>query len=156
MSVALTDQPLDPAERLRLFTVAAVGAGAVVSFTGLCRADPGVEALELEAYAGFTEAGIKEASAEVIAAHGLIALEVLHRTGRVEPGEPIVWVAAAAPHRRGAFEGCDRMMDHLKSRAAFWKREHGPDGASRWIEPTARDYEDAQRWDASPPPAPET
>ena len=149
MSVRLTAEPFDPAERLAAFTAGAgTGVGAVVSFTGLCRAEPGLAALELEAYPGFTEARIAEETAAVSAAHSLLALEVIHRVGRIAPGEPIVWVAAAAPHRRGAFEACDRMMDHLKSRAPFWKREHRLDGAARWIEPTGRDYEDAKRWDA--------
>lgn len=152
MSVALTAEPFDPAERLKAFTAQAAGAGAIVTFAGLCRADPGVTALELEAYAGFTEAEIGRTAALIVAAHGLTALEVLHRTGRVTPGDPIVWVACAAPHRRGAFEACDRMMDHLKSRAPFWKREHLAGGDARWIEPTARDYDDAQRWDAPAPP----
>ena len=80
--------------------------------------------------------------------HGLLAVEVVHRTGRMGPGEPIVWVACAAAHRRAAFEACDRLMDHLKSRAPFWKKAHLAGGGSRWIEPTAQDYEDARRWDA--------
>ena len=155
MSVLLTPEPFDPAERMRAFTTAAGGAGAIVTFSGLCRADPGVSALELEAYAGFTEARIVEEAEAVVAAHGLAALEIVHRTGRVAPGEPIVWVACAAAHRRAAFEACDRMMDHLKSRAPFWKREHLESGAARWIEPTVRDYEDAQRWDGAARP-PET
>ena len=77
---------------------------------------------------------------------------MVHRTGRISPGEPIVFVATAAAHRRAAFEAADQLMDYLKSRAPFWKKSAGPAG-ERWIEPTPRDYEDAARWD--PPPASE-
>ena len=79
----------------------------------------------------------------------LLDLAVVHRVGRVAVGEAVVFVAAAAAHRRAAFEGCDRMMDFLKSRAPFWKKEHAVAGA-RWIAPRPRDYEDAARWDAPP------
>ena len=65
------------------------------------------------------------------------------------PAEPVVFVAAAAAHRRAAFEGCDRMMDFLKSRAPFWKKEHAADGSARWIEPRPQDHADAARWDRS-------
>jgi molybdopterin synthase catalytic subunit len=73
-------------------------------------------------------------------------VQVVHRIGRIAPGEAIVFVATAAGHRREAFEACDFLMDYLKSRAPFWKKEHGPDGA-RWIEPTDRDRTDVSRWD---------
>ncbi len=146
--VALEAAPFDPAARLAAFTAAVpLSVGGVVSFTGLCRADPGVAALELEAYPGFTEASIAAEAEAARAAHALLALEVVHRVGRVTPGEPVVFVAAAAAHRREAFQGCDRLMDFLKSRAPFWKREHRADGGARWIEPAAQDYDDAARWD---------
>ena len=65
--------------------------------------------------------------------------------GRIAPGDAIVFVATAASHRRAAFEACDFLMDYLKSKAPFWKKEHGPDGA-RWVEPTAQDHTDRDRW----------
>ena len=71
---------------------------------------------------------------------------IVHRTGRIEAGEPIVFVATAATHRREAFEAADFLMDYLKSRAPFWKKELGPDG-ERWIEPHARDLSDVARWE---------
>ena len=71
---------------------------------------------------------------------------VVHRIGRMAPGEAVVFVAAAAAHRRAAFEACDQIMDYLKSRAPFWKKQHGPDGP-RWIDPTPADLADAARWD---------
>ena len=76
---------------------------------------------------------------------------MLFRSGRIAPGEAIVFVATAARHRREAFEACDFLMDYLKSRAPFWKKEHAADGP-RWIEPRSQDYDDAARWDAPAPP----
>jgi len=73
------------------------------------------------------------------------ALTIWHRCGRVEAGQPVVFVAAASPHRRAAFEAVDYAMDRLKSEAAFWKREVGP-AVDRWVEPTAGDAEDLGRW----------
>ena len=72
-------------------------------------------------------------------------LLILHRVGRIAPGEPVVFVATAARHRREAFEACDYLMDYLKSKAPFWKKEHGPDGA-RWVEPRPQDHADLDRW----------
>ena len=144
---------LDPAALLAGFCVGREDVGAVVSFTGRVRRDGDTAALELEAYPALAQAEIARVAAQVTARHGLIDLLVRHRTGRMAPGEPIVFVAAAAAHRRAAFEGADQMMDWLKSRAPFWKKAHGPADA-RWIEPRAQDLDDAARWDA--PPAQET
>ena len=143
---ALVDA-LDPAALLAGFCAGRQDVGAVVSFTGRVRRDGDVAALELEAYPALAEAEIARVAGEVTTRHGLLDLLVRHRTGRMVPGEPIVFVAAAAAHRRAAFEGADQMMDWLKSRAPFWKKAHGEGGAS-WIEPCAQDYDDAARWDA--------
>ena len=75
----------------------------------------------------------------------IASTRVVHRCGQILPGEPIVFAAAAARHRRAAFEAADYLMDRLKTEAMFWKREDGPDG-SNWIEPTSRDYIDRDRW----------
>ncbi|CAN5187061.1 molybdenum cofactor biosynthesis protein MoaE [soil metagenome] len=153
MRIELVHAPFDPGARLSAFTAGRTEVGAVVSFTGLCRAAPGLEALELEAYPGFTETVILGVAETTVGEHALLDLEVIHRVGRIAPGEPIVWVAAAAAHRRAAFEGCDRMMDFLKSKAPFWKREHFVGGDARWIEPTAQDHADAARWGAASKPS---
>jgi molybdopterin synthase catalytic subunit len=100
----------------------------------------------LEAYPGFTDTAIAGFADDAKARFGLQDYAVVHRIGRIAPGEAVVFVATAAAHRRAAFEACDLLMDYLKSRAPFWKKEHGPDGG-RWIEPTARDRTDAKRWD---------
>ncbi|MFP5449983.1 MAG: molybdenum cofactor biosynthesis protein MoaE [Caulobacterales bacterium 32-67-6] len=144
--ISLTDQGFDPGPLLSGFCRGRAETGAVASFTGLARAEGGeTRILELEAYPGFTEAQISAIAETAKARFGLHDLMIIHRIGQIAPGEPIVFVATAAAHRRAAFEACDYLMDYLKSRAPFWKKEHGPDGA-RWIEPKAQDHEDIARW----------
>ena len=147
MKVLIQTKPFDPGALLADFTKGRADVGAVVSFTGIARADSGPETtLELEAYPGFTERRIEEIARDATARFSLLDLLVIHRTGEIAAGEAIVFVATAARHRREAFEAADFMMDYLKSRAPFWKKETGPDGA-RWVEPSARDRDDATRWD---------
>ena len=144
--ISLTDQGFDPGPLLSGFCRGRAETGAVASFTGLARAEGGeTRILELEAYPGFTEAQISAIAETAKARFGLHDLMIIHRIGQIAPGEPIVFVATAAAHRRAAFEACDYLRDYLKSRAPFWKKEHGPDGA-RWIEPKAQDHEDIARW----------
>jgi molybdopterin synthase catalytic subunit len=144
--IQLTEQPFDPGALLSGFCRDRAEVGAVASFTGLARAEAGATTiLELEAYPGFTEAQIGKIATNARERFGLMDLLIVHRVGRIAPGEPIVFVAAAASHRRAAFQGCDFLMDYLKSRAPFWKKEHGPAGA-RWIEPRAEDHADIARW----------
>jgi molybdopterin synthase catalytic subunit len=147
MTVRLQTEPFDPGALLSEFCAGRSETGAVVSFTGLARGEAGAtRALELEAYPGFTEAEIQRIAEASRARFGLQGYLIVHRIGAIAPGEAIVFVATASAHRRAAFEATDHLMDYLKSRAPFWKKEHGPDGA-RWIEPTERDLEDAKRWD---------
>jgi molybdopterin synthase catalytic subunit len=147
MSVRLTFEPFDPGALLSQFSKGRREIGAVATFTGLARAEAGsTEALELEAYPGFTEAEIGKIAEVARARFGLADFEIVHRVGRIAPGEPIVFVATASRHRREAFEACDFLMDYLKSKAPFWKKEVGPDGA-RWIEPRAQDHTDLARWE---------
>ena len=147
MTVRLQAEPFAPGTLLADFCQGRAETGAVVSFTGLARASAGaVTTLELEAYPGFTDAAIDRIAEAARERFGLHDVLVVHRIGVIAPGEAIVFVAAAARHRREAFEAADQLMDYLKSRAPFWKREHGPEGA-RWIEPTDRDLADAARWD---------
>lgn len=147
MSVILQDAPFDPGALLGGFCQGRTDTGAVTSFTGIARADKGAgTVLELEAYPGFTESEIGKIVDDARQRFSLQDVLVLHRTGKIVAGEAIVFVAAAAAHRREAFEAADFLMDYLKSRAPFWKKEHGPDGAA-WIEPSDRDRSDVARWD---------
>jgi molybdopterin synthase catalytic subunit len=123
--------------------------GAVVSFTGLCRDEGGtLAALELEHYPGMAEAEIARVAERAAARWPLLGLLAIHRYGRVSPGEQIVLVIATSAHRRAAFEAADFMMDYLKTRAPFWKREHLTDGRiGGWVEAKREDDEAADRWD---------
>ena len=147
MTVRLQIEPFDPGALLTAFTSGRTETGAVASFTGIARAEAGATTtLELEAYPGFTDAEIARIGGLAGQRWALQDWLVVHRIGKITPGEPVVFVATASRHRREAFEACDHLMDYLKSRAPFWKKEHGPDGA-RWIEPTDRDRTDAERWE---------
>ena len=123
--------------------------GAVVSFTGLCRDEGGtLAALELEHYPGMAEAEIARVAEQAAARWPLMGLLAIHRYGRVAPGEQIVLVIATSAHRRAAFEAADFMMDYLKTRAPFWKREHLADGTTGgWVEAKREDDEAVDRWD---------
>ncbi len=150
MSVRLQTAPFRPGELLDTFSAGRRETGAVVSFTGLMRAENGqADTLELDAYPGFTEAEIGRTVEAAEMRFDLQDALVVHRYGAIAPGEAIVFVATAASHRRAAFEAADHLMDYLKSRAPFWKRSRGA-GGERWIEPTVQDHVDAARWDVAP------
>jgi len=145
--ITLTDQAFDPGALLTVFCRARSETGAVATFTGLARSEHGTAAtLELEAYPGFTEARIREIAEQAGERFQLDDFAIVHRVGKIAPGESIVFVATAAKHRRAAFEACDFLMDYLKSRAPFWKKETGPDG-TRWVEPRDQDHADIARWE---------
>ena len=148
MDIRLLEQGFDAAEAHADFVTQHGALGAVASFTGVVReaaAGDAVAYLYLDWYPGMTEASIQAIAAAAVERFGVAALAIWHRCGRVDAGQPVVFVAAASPHRRAAFEAVDYAMDRLKSEAAFWKREVG-EGLDRWIEPTARDAHDLQRW----------
>lgn len=145
--IRLTDQAFDPGALLSDFCRGRTETGAVATFTGLARGERGATTtLELEAYPGFTEREIGRIAETARERFVLDDYAILHRVGAIAPGEPIVFVATAAAHRRAAFEACDFLMDYLKSRAPFWKKERGPEG-ERWIEPRAQDLDDIARWE---------
>lgn len=122
--------------------------GAVVAFTGFCRDEGGrLSALELEHYPGMAEAELARIADEAEKRWPLLGLTVIHRYGLIRPGEPIVLVLAASIHRRAAFEAADFLMDYLKTRAPFWKREHLRDGTvGPWVEAKADDDDAMERW----------
>jgi len=145
--IRLAAEPFEPGAELARFCAGRTETGAVASFVGSARAEGGqATALELQAYPGFTEIEIGRMADAATQRFCLADVLIVHRHGAIAPGEPIVMVACASAHRREAFQACDYLMDYLKSRAPFWKKELGPDGA-RWVEPTARDLEDIARWD---------
>jgi molybdopterin synthase catalytic subunit len=123
--------------------------GAVTSFTGYCRDEGGqLKALELEHFPGMAESQLTTIAEEASARWPLHGITIIHRFGRLAPGEPIVLVVTASSHRRAAFEAADFLMDYLKTKAPFWKKEHpaNPDQEPRWVEAKASDDADADRW----------
>ncbi|KQM18453.1 molybdenum cofactor biosynthesis protein MoaE [Novosphingobium sp. Leaf2] len=145
LDVRLCTAPFDPALELRNFTRALPQAGGIVSFLGQVRAGDGVEALDLRHYAPLTLPAMRTLAGQVRGRWALDGLLIIHRSGEMVPGDPIVLVAAAARHRRDAFAAADFAMDHLKSESWFWKREKVA-GQWRWIEPRMQDFEDIARW----------
>jgi len=123
--------------------------GAVVTFAGIARPSSRigseVTGLFLDHHPRLTQASLQEIAEDAGRRFDVTALHVVHRCGTIEPGETIVFVAASALHRRGAFEAAEYAMDRLKTEAVFWKREDAIDG-SRWIEPTVIDRVDRARW----------
>lgn len=142
MDVRIAEGVFDPHAECVAFAAGRGDAGALVSFTGICRAETeghAVRSLELQQYEGFTLQEITRIAADVAARFSCPDLLVIHRVGKVMPGEAIVLVAALSVHRAAAFEAVKVMMDYLKTDAPLWKKETGPDGV-RWIEARAEDH----------------
>ena len=150
-AVAIQAEAFDVAAEIAALNLRLAGrAGAIVTFTGLCRDEGGrLEALELEHYPGMAEAEIERVAAAAEARWPLQAIRVIHRYGLVAPGDGIVLVITASSHRVAAFEAASFLMDYLKTRAPFWKREHLADGTKGgWVEAAQADDDAAARWDA--------
>jgi molybdopterin synthase catalytic subunit len=149
LTVRVQREPFDVAAETDLLTRGRTDIGAVVSFTGLCRSEGGdLAALELEHYPGMAEAEIERTAKAAIQRWPLLGVTAIHRHGRIEPGEPIVLVITVSSHRVAAFEAAEFLMDFLKTRAPFWKKEEKHDGTTgAWVD--ARDHDDtaAARWD---------
>lgn len=142
--IAISHQPIDPAQLLADFH-RATKAGATAVFIGTVREDDGVAALSLDHYPGFTEKCIETMAEGVSRRHSLTAAMVVHRVGRMVPGDPIVVAATAADHRRAALAGLEELVDRLKTEAPLWKKEETSAG-ERWVEPVAADHQAVQAW----------
>ncbi|MEK4034440.1 molybdenum cofactor biosynthesis protein MoaE [Methylocystis sp. IM3] len=138
----------DPAHEEALLTQGRRDVGAVVTFIGLCRDEDGsLAALELEHYPGMAEEEISRVAQEALSRWPLVGLTVIHRHGSIRPGERIVLVVAAARHRGEAFAAAEFMMDYLKTRAPFWKKERRTDGSEGgWVAAKSEDDAAAARW----------
>ncbi len=144
--IALALEAIDPGGLLANFMRGAGEAGAIVSFSGIVRPDDGVSELWIDHHEPLTLRAILAVGEEATARFGLTAITIAHRVGSVGPGEPIVFVAAAASHRRAAFDAVDHVMDQLKTAVPLWKREtRGYD--KQWIEARPEDHDDAARWE---------
>jgi molybdopterin synthase catalytic subunit len=146
MAVRVQTDPFDLGAEAARLLAGCSEAGALVTFSGLVRDEAGtLEAMEIEHYPGMTERAIGAMEAEAVRRWGLVASLVIHRHGRLRPGDPIMMVATAAPHRQDAFAAAEFLMDYLKSRAPFWKKEITR-ASAEWV--AAKDTDEAalERW----------
>ena len=147
----VSEEPILAEQCLKHFSDANLHSWAIVSFSGNVRTDKhvgGKQALFLQAHEPLTSDNIEGKRQESLKRWNLDDAYIQHRIGHILPGETIVFVATAAKHRRDAFLAADFLMDYLKTKAFFWKKEIG-ETRSRWIEPKASDYHDAKRWQAT-------
>jgi len=148
-TVRVQEADFDTGRELERLTAGRTDVGAVASFTGLVRESndgSAVSAMTLEHYPGMTEHALEDICREAHARWDLLDTLVIHRVGSLKPGDRIVLVGVSSAHRGEAFAACEFIMDYLKTRAPFWKREETPQG-SRWVEARSSDDEAAGRWD---------
>ncbi|MBU1211738.1 MAG: molybdenum cofactor biosynthesis protein MoaE [Alphaproteobacteria bacterium] len=149
MAVRIEPQDFDIGAEIAALTGGRTDIGAVVTFTGTVRGSAGempITSMTLEHYPGMTEAELARVEAEANARWPLSATLIVHRIGELHPGDNIVLVITASAHRHAAFEAAEFLMDYLKSRAPFWKKETRPDGSASWIDARETDTEAMQRW----------
>lgn len=147
MAIRVQREDFDIGAELAALTNGRTDIGALTNFVGLVRemGGPGTGAMTLEHYPGMTEKELVAVEREANARWELSATLIVHRYGRLEPGDRIVLCAAASPHRQAAFEACNFLIDWLKTKAPFWKLEETPQG-QRWVEAKADDDRAAEKW----------
>ncbi len=143
--IQIQTEDFDPGAEIAALTTTSGDVGAIASFIGLVRADDRMAAMTLDHYPGFAEREIATHVAEARTRWPLLGVRVVHRVGRLTPGERIVFVGVASSHRGAAFAAAEFLMDYLKTRAPFWKLEERENGAT-WVEARASDDHSANRW----------
>ncbi len=143
--VRIQREDFDPGAEIAALNTMAGDVGAIASFMGLVRGDHRMEAMTLDHYPGFAEREISAHVAEARTRWPLLGVRVVHRVGRLTPGERIVFVGVASSHRQAAFAAAEFLMDYLKTRAPFWKLEEREGGAT-WVEARESDDESVRRW----------
>lgn len=149
MAVRVSTDDFDVSEEMTKLTCGDTGVGGVALFVGKVRGEVNGRALAsmtLEHYPGMTEAELERVEAEACARFSLSASLIVHRVGELKPGDNIVLVIACSPHRQDAFSGAQYLMDYLKTRAPFWKKEAFADGSTNWVEPRQSDEDAATAW----------
>lgn len=145
MTVSVQEADFDVGAEMAALSAGDAGAGAVASFVGLVRGE-GIAAMTLEHYPAMTEKALAAIVAQAESRWQLRRVRVIHRVGRLLPGERIVFVGVASSHRGDAFAACEFIMDYLKTRAPFWKKEETAVGA-RWVDARESDDTAASRWE---------
>jgi molybdopterin synthase catalytic subunit len=147
LQVRVQSEAFNAGDELNGFTASCGNVGAIVSFTGITRdVSAGLEVMEIEHYPGMTERAIEGIVNEAVDRWSLDNALVIHRYGELKSGDPIMMVATASKHRSDAFEAADFLMDYLKSRAPFWKKERTSEGAD-WVASKDEDEDALKRWD---------
>jgi molybdopterin synthase catalytic subunit len=146
VSVRVQREDFDIGAEVRRLAAGRTDIGAVVTFTGTVRGDDGLAGMTLEHYPGMTEEELARVEADARARWPLLASLIVHRIGTLRPGDNIVLVATASLHRQAAFAAAEFLMDYLKTRAPFWKKELAADGSERWVEARESDDAAAGRW----------
>ena len=149
MAVRVQTEDFDVTAEIAALTQGRTDIGAVVTFTGTVRGEAGgrkLASMTLEHYPGMTEAELERVETEARDRWPLQGSTIIHRVGELEPGANIVLVVTASPHRHAAFEAAEFLMDYLKTRAPFWKKETTVDGDGHWVDARESDDEAAQRW----------
>lgn len=145
--IAIQSEPFDVQSEIDFLTRGQQEVGAVVTFTGICRADNSLNALELEHYPGMAEAELQKIVGEACGKWPLQGAVVVHRIGKLQVSEHIVLVATASAHRHAAFDSANFIMDYLKSKAPFWKKEHPKSGiVGEWVDAKESDEKILERW----------
>ena len=146
MPVRVQNEAFNAGDELNAFTASCGNVGAIVSFSGITRdVAGGLQMMEIEHYPGMTERALEGILSEAISRWSLDDALVIHRYGSLKPGDPIMMVATASKHRSDAFEAADFLMDFLKSRAPFWKKERTSKG-SDWVASKEDDEDALKRW----------
>jgi molybdopterin synthase catalytic subunit len=145
-TIRVQEAPFDLGAETAALLAGRTDIGGLASFLGVCRGDDGLAAMVLEHYPGMTERALSRIAEEACARWPLTGCTVIHRVGRLVPGEPIVLVLTASPHRAAALESCAFLIDWLKTKAPFWKREEFAGGEARWVEAKAEDDAAAAKW----------
>ncbi|MFY9211291.1 MAG: molybdenum cofactor biosynthesis protein MoaE [Aestuariivita sp.] len=147
MRILVQEAPFDLGAEANAFAAGHHDMGAIVTFTGVVRdlATGDLDAMEIEHYPGMTEAALADIAQQALTRWSLGDVLVIHRFGRLAPGDLIMMVATAAPHRKDAFEAAEFLMDYLKSRAPFWKKEYSAQEA-RWVAAKDEDEDALTRW----------
>lgn len=154
MTVRLQAEDFDTGAEIARLSRSRTDVGAVASFTGVCRGTDGIAAMTLEHYPGMAEAEIERHVAEAEKRWPLLGVTVIHRYGRLVPGDNIMMVAVASAHREAAFAAAEFLMDYLKVSAPFWKKEERA-GGDGWVEARKSDDAAAARWNDRTPKAAE-
>src|SRR5262245_35800952 len=154
MAVRVEPADFDLTAEVGRLTQGRTDVGAIVTFTGTVRGEAAgrpIRSMTLEHYPGMTEAELERVEAEACARWPLQTSLIIHRIGELRPGDNIVLVVTVSAHREAAFAAAEFLMDYLKTRAPFWKKETRADGQARWVEARERDREAAGRWEELPP-----